>query len=257
MRRAGLFLFELFMGYTGILMSIRKNINKNLDTQFENHDYLPQPLFLEDLDAAAKQFFESLNLAIPDENQNNLPVPVIFLNQERWAEFRNNWKHLRDEGGKEITMPFMTLGRTGVKKGESPLKRTTIPAKRLFPFLKVPVVTDGRLRGYDIWKVPQPVRVDVTYELRFFSHYIQHANKSYEKMIYKAFSDGQAYIKVNGYDVYIDMGEPSEDNSMADIAADRRFQIVYPVTLHGKLVDPADFEKVKTITKINLDIKEF
>ena len=56
MRRAGLFLFELFMGYTGILMSIRKNINKNLDTQFENHDYLPQPLFLEDLDAAHSDY---------------------------------------------------------------------------------------------------------------------------------------------------------------------------------------------------------
>ncbi len=237
-------------------MSIRKNINNNLDAEFENHDYLPQPLFIEDLDLGARDFFKSLNLTMPDENQNSIPVPVIFLHQERWAELKNNWQNLRDEGGKEITMPFMTLGRTGIKQGESPLKRTTIPVKRLFPFLKVPIITEGKLRGYEIWKVPQPVRVDVTYELRFFSHYIQQTNKAYEKILYKAFSDGQAYITINGYHVYIDMGTPTEDNTMTDIAADRKFQIVFTVTLHGKLVDPADFEKVKTITKINLDIKE-
>jgi len=237
-------------------MSIRRNIDRNLDKQFENHDYLPQRLFVEDLDQGAFDFVVSLNLAIPDENQNNIPVPVIFLNQERWAEFKNNWKYLRDEGGKEITMPFIAFGRTGVKQSESPLKRTTIPVKRLFPFLKVPVITDGRLRGYDIWKVPQPARVDITYELRFFTHYIQHVNLFYEKMLNKAFSDGQAYFKVNGYDVYVDMAQPSEENTLGDITADRRYQIIIPITLHGKLIDPADFEKVKTITKIDLDIKE-
>lgn len=237
-------------------MSIRRNINNNLDKQFENHDYLPQRLFIEDLDQAANDFVVSLNLALIDKNQNHIPVPVIFLGQERWAELKSNWKYLKDEGGKEVSMPFMALGRNGIKPSESPLKRTTIPVKRLFPFVRVPVITDGKLRGYDIWKVPQPVRVDVSYELRFFTHYLQHVNSFYEKMLYKGFSDGQAYIKVNGYDVYLDMGQPSEENSLGEITADRRFQIIIPLTLHGKLVDPADFEKVKTITKIGLDIKE-
>ncbi len=238
-------------------MSVRDNINNNLNQDFENHDYTPQPLFIDDLDIAADKFIKSLNLSISDENQNPIPVPLIFLNQERWAEFKNNWKHLRDEGGKEITMPFMTMGRTSVKKGESPYKRTTIPVKRIFPFVRVPIITEGKHLGYDIYKVPQPVHVDISYEVRFFSHFIQHVNKSYEKMLYKAFSDGQAYIKVNGYNIHITMGEPTEENTMDDIEADRRFQIIYPITLHGKLVDPADFEKVKTITKINLDIREF
>lgn len=237
-------------------MSTGKNIEDSLNDGYKNHDYLPQPLFIEDLDMGAKNFFDSLNLTIPDENQNAIPVPIVFLNQERWAEFKNNWKNLRDEGGKEMTMPFMTMGRTGVKQGEYPYKRTTIPSHRLFPYLKVPIVQDGKHVGIDIYKVPQPVHVDVTYELRFFSHYMQHANKSYEKMFYKAFSDGQAYIKINGYYISLTLENPSEENSTDDIEADRKYQIIYPVTLHGKLIDPADFEKVKTITKIDLDFGE-
>lgn len=237
-------------------MSINKNISDNLDAEFKNHGYLPQPLFLEDLDGAAKEFFDNLNLTITDENQNSTPVPVIFLNQERWAEFKNNWKHLRDEGGKEITMPFITMGRISVKPSESPLKRTTIPAHKRFTFIKVPIVTEGKHRGYDVYQIPQPARVDIGYELRFFSHYMQHVNQSYESMLYKAFSDGQAYIKVNGYNVFLTMDTPSEDNSMGDITADRRYQIIFPITLHGKIVDDKDFKKIPTITRIDLNIRE-
>lgn len=235
-------------------MSIRKNINDSLNDSYENHDYLPQPLFLEDLDMGAKLFFDSIKLTVPDENNNPLPVPVIFLNQERWAEFRNNWKYLRDEGGKEITMPFMTMGRVSIKKGAI-YNRTAIPEKK-FPTLRVPIITEGKFLGYDIYKVLQPAHVDVGYELRFFSHYMQHVNKVYEKMFYMGFRNGQAYIKVNGYYMHMTLGEPTEDNNMGEITADRRYQIIFPITLHGKLVDPNDFEKIQTITKINLNIKE-
>lgn len=236
------------------MSNISDNVNNLLNNQFENHDYLPQKLMIEDMDLFTLNFLKEINLAIVDENDNMIPVPVIFLSQERWAEFRNNWKHLRDEAGREITMPFSTIRRISVKPGQNPLKRTTIP-QHTFTYLKVPVIT-GNLKAYDIYQIPQSPRVDITYELRFFSHYMQDTNKSYEKFLSNIFQSGYKYINMNGHWVPLELVDLNEENSVEDITADRRFQIIYNLILHGKIVDPSQFVKKQSITKINLNIKE-
>lgn len=235
-------------------MSIDDNINNMLNRQFSNHDYLPQKLALEDLDQAAYDFISTLNITLYDGVVMK-KVDTHWLNAEKWAELRNNWRGYRDEGGKEATMPFMTMRRLSVKHSEAPLKRWTIPAKKTFEFLKVPIL-EGNLKGYQIYKIPQAPRVDAVYELRLFSHFFQHVNSFYETILSKGFSNGQAYVNVLGHYVYMEMGDPTEENNHEEVMADRKYQIVIPITLHGKLVDPKEFEVVKTITKINLDIKE-
>lgn len=235
-------------------MSINDNINNLLDNQFENHDYLPQRLLIEDMDIAAFEYIKNFNITLFD-GIDNKTVPLIWLSQERWAEFKDNWKHARDEGGREVTMPFMTMRRLDVMHSESPLNRHTIPLKKAFTYLKVPIF-EGNQKGYDLWKIPQPPRVDITYELRFLSHYVQHVNTVYETMLAKGFSDGQAYLFINGHYVYMELSKPNEENNIDDITADRRLQIVFPLTLHGKIVDTEKFEKKKAITKIQINIKE-
>lgn len=236
-------------------MSITRNIDNFLNQSFQNFDYLPQRLLLEDMDDGLLTFIRSLEISVIDEKSNNRAVPVIFLTQERWAEFRNNFKFLRDEAGQEITMPFMTLRRKSVKPGENPLKRSTIPKKKKFTYLKVPNF-DGLVKGYDIYKVPQPPRIDIEYELRFFSHYMEDTNVYYEEIIANTFSDKEAYISINGYPLFTEMSDPSEENTVEDIEADRRFSVVVPMTLHGKIVDPRLWEKIQAINKIRIDISE-
>ena len=224
-------------------MSSQKNINNFLNKNYKNFDFLPQHLLLEDMDDGVLSFIKSLEISVQDEQANVRTVPVIFLTQERWAEFRNNFKYLRDEAGQEITMPFMTLRRKGVKPGENPIKRSTIPKKKTFTYLKV-ATFDGLIKGFDVYKVPQPPRVDIDFELRFFSHYMEDTNVYYEQIIANTFSDKEAYVNINGYPIFMEMSDPSEENTVDDIEADRRFSIVVPMTLHGKIVDPRLWEKV-------------
>ena len=87
-------------------MSIQKNINDNLNDSFKNTNYLPQKLFLEDVDRGMRDFIVDLNITVENSEGKDIKVPVIFLSQERWAEFKMNWKFLKDESGEEITMPF-------------------------------------------------------------------------------------------------------------------------------------------------------
>lgn len=61
---------------------------------------------------------------------------------------------------------------------------------------------------------------------------------------------------MNGHWIPIELNDSSEENTMDDITADRRFQIIYNITLHGKIVDPTKFVKKQSITKVNLNIKE-
>ena len=236
-------------------MSVQRRIEEFLTIQTQNHDYLPLRLAIDDQDIGLVQFVKSLNLSIPDKTGNIVPVPIVFVHQEKWAEFRNNYKILKDEGGKEITMPFMAIRRTGIKKSVDPLNRVTIPVKRLFPYTKVPIIENGVERGFEYYDIPQSPRIDITYELFFASHYIMDVNLSYEAMLANSFNEGNVYIRINGHDVSITLGEPSEENTVEDIQEDNHYKIVYPLTLHGKIVDPTKFRKIKSITKIRLDIK--
>lgn len=234
-------------------MSILDNIGNNLDKEFENHAFLPQKLDLQDLDKGVYDFIKKLNITVMDETGNAKAVPVIFNSQELWAERRMNWKSMRSEYGEELTRPFLVLTRTAVKKGTSPLKRT-IPVKKKFTWLKVPSF-DGTLKGYFLYKIPQPTYVDIGYELVFVSTYIEDNNSYYENMIRDAYSDGQGYININGYPIASVMEDPSETRE-DDIASEKIYEITFPITVHGKLVDPTKFEKVNTVTKIQIKISE-
>jgi hypothetical protein len=235
-------------------MSIQKNINNLLNKSFENSGYLPKKLLLEDIDQGVVDYLNSLNISVVNAEGILVKVPVIYLSQERWAEFKMNWKELKDESGEEINMPFFAIKRVSVKPGEHPLKRT-IPKKKNFTFVRVPIF-DGTLKGYDLYKIPQPPRVDVQYELRFLTHYIQDTNVSYERMIMDGFSDGQGYMNINGYYIPLMLADPTEENTIDEIASDRKYQIMFPLSVYGKLVDPINFERVPTITKIKIDITE-
>lgn len=234
-------------------MSISDNIGKDLDNEFENHAFLPQKLELEDMDKGIFNYLKSLNLTVQDETGNSRAVPIVYNTQELWAERRMNWKSMRSEYGEELTRPFLVLTRTAVKKGVSPLRRT-IPVKKKFTFLKVPTF-DGTLKGYVLYKIPQPVWVDTVYELVLVTTYVVDKNLFYESMLNNAYSNGQVYININGYPISSIIEDPSETRE-EDLASEKVYEVTFPITVRGKLVDPTTFEKVNTINKIQIKISE-
>ena len=235
-------------------MSSEKNIGKSLDRQFENHNLLPQKLELEDFGFAIKKFIEEQNLSTMNENGIMKKVPVIYTQKEKWAERKMDWSDMRSELGEEITKPFIAIYRTAVKKGTSPLKYT-IPNKKKFTFVKLPIF-DGTLKGYELYKIPQPVYVDIEFEVRFIGHYMQDVDDFYEMMLEQAYSDLEAYLIVNGYNIASKIGEASDESKMSDISSERIFEVAFPVIVLGKLIDSTKFEKVNTIKKISIKITE-
>jgi hypothetical protein len=234
-------------------MGINDNIGKGLDKDFENFNYLPQRLDLQDHDMGIKGFIDDLEISMVNENNILAKVPLIYLEQELWAERKLNWKEMRGELGEEITRPFMTIYRNSVIPGTSPLKRT-IPKKMRFRYVKVPTF-DGTLKGYELYKIPQPTYVDCAYTLSLFTHYVVDVNEFYQMILREGYSDGQGYMKINGYNILSKISDPSENNKK-DMSQEKVYRIDIPITVQGKLVDPTKFEKVNTITKVLIKITE-
>jgi hypothetical protein len=236
-------------------MSLSKNIGKNLNEQFENHNYLPQKLGIEDLSMGFKKFVESFNFSLIMENGISRKVPVTYIAQELFAEKKINWKEMRNEGGEEMTRPYIAILRSGVKKGTSPTKYT-IPNKKKFTFIKVPTF-DGSLKGVDLYKIPQPTYVDIEFDLKFIAHYTEDVDAFHELLFDKMYSSGQGYMNINGYYITSKLnGDPSDESSLENIAEERIYQISVPILVHGKIIDPTIFEKVNTINKISINISE-
>lgn len=234
-------------------MSINDNIGGQLDKQFENSGALPQKLDLEDFDRGIFQYFKDLSFSLRDGNDNVRTVPVIWNSQEPWAERKQYWHNMTNEQGEEIARPFIAFVRKSVKQGTSPLKKT-IPVKKKFTYRKV-AKFNGTTKGYDLYKIPQPTYVDIEYEMRFVTSYMEDVNSFYELVIRDCFSDRQAYMNINGYQIRSVMSDPAEDNQM-DVNDERIFQVSVPMTLFGKLVDPSRFERVNAVTRVSIKISE-
>ena len=233
--------------------SIFNNIGESLDSQFENHNYLPQRLNLEDQGAGLIDLINELNFSVIFEDGVLRKVPLIYLSQELWAERKVNWSAMRGENGEELLRPFMVLARTSVGPGKTPLKYR-IPNKK-FTFVKVPYF-DSSLKGCFIYKIPQPVYTDIKFELSFITHYMEDVDRFYEIILQSAYSTGQNYMFINGYYIATSIEDPSEDNAVDDIKSERLYKITFPITINGKLIDPTQFEKVNAINKISIKISE-
>jgi hypothetical protein len=182
----------------------KKNLNINPDKignerreeLFEdisnNGTYLPKGVLHEDMDKSFVEFIESgLDLTLGGEK-----VPVIFLTIQRWAEFAKTWQY--SDEYKNIKIPFITIVRKPeAQVGTNQAGYFNIPGKPTFTYMKVPT-WDGNRKGMDIYKIPQPVPIDLVYEVRLFCNRMRDLNKLNGKII-QTFSPLEYYIKVNGH----------------------------------------------------------
>lgn len=235
-------------------MSTLDNQANSHDSRNENFNYLPQPLFPEDLDFGLVDFVKDWNLSLfHGKTQTLRRVPVIMLTQELWAERRINWKDMLDEDGQEISPPYMVIVRNNVVKGTEPIKRN-IPLRKTFSYVKVPAF-DGTTRGFDYYKIPQAIRIDLLYNLSFVSPFIEDVNAFYYEL-HKAYAGGDAYMTINSYQIRSVLdGDPSEEKSNSDIMNERKFEVSVPIRVHGKIVDPEQFEMVRGVKKIKFNMQ--
>jgi hypothetical protein len=160
--------------------------------------YLPKGVLHADLDRGMLDFVKNQLKLVVDEKK----VPTIdrIITNQSWIQFTETWDF--KDLDSNITLPFIsTVRMPEVKYGTNNAGRANIPERRQFFYYSVPT-WDGQRKGADVYKIPQPIPVDITYNVRIFCNRMREVN-DFNKIMMRTFTSKQAYTQIKGH--YIPM----------------------------------------------------
>ena len=204
--------------------------------------YLPKGILHEDMDRDFIEYVENdIDLVLGGKK-----VPSIFLSIQRWAEFAKTWQF--SDQNKNIKIPFITIVRKpDPQVGTNYAGAYNIPGKPTFTYMKIPTWS-GNIKGFDVYKIPQPVSIDLTYELRLFCNKMRDLNL-FNKKLLESFSAGQKYIRVNGHPIPL-MLESIGDESVISSLDERKYYVqLYTIKMLGYLLDEDNFQVTPAISR--------
>jgi hypothetical protein len=241
-------------------MGFPKQIKKTLPLQYKktlfprreelkdyiNKDgtYLPKSVLHSDLDRGMLDFVkDSLNLVVSGKL---VPMLDIILTTQNWSQFTETWEFVDQDFN--VKPPFITVVRQPeVKYGTNPSLQWTIPNRKEFYYASVPT-WNGNQEGMDVYKIPQPVPVDIVYNVRIVCNRMRELNE-FNKIVLQKFSSRQAYTFVKGQYIPIIMNG-IQDESIMDLDKRKYYIQNYEFQMLGYLIDEKEFEVSPAINRV-------
>jgi hypothetical protein len=223
---------------------IQNNRQELLDRITENDSFLPDGIRHDDLDAGMLEFVKENFVVNTDDKQ--IPVVNKILTIQRWAEFSNNWEF--SDSDDNITLPFIVLIRKpDPQPGTNPIDIKTIPDRRIFHYQTIKKKDHDQI-GADVYGIPQPVTIDIDFDVTIVCNKFRELNKLNEIVLTK-FSSIQAYASVKGHYIPIVLNNIN-DSSPIETIENRRFYVqTYSFTMLGYLVNPDEFTVKPAISR--------
>ena len=216
----------------------------------ENGTYLPKSLLHSDLDGGFLSFVKNDLKTIVDGK--TIPMIDILMTTQNWSHFAETWNFQNLD--KNVEPPFITVVRVPeVKYGTNPALLYNIPNRKQYFYAKVPT-WDGQRQGMDIYKIPQPVPVDISFTVKIMCNRMRELNE-FNKNVLEMFASRQAYTTIKGHYIPIIAGAIS-DESVMDIEKRKYYIQSYEFTMLGFLIDENEFEVSPAITRV-LQVVEF
>ena len=206
--------------------------------------YLPKSLLHADLDGGFLNFVKTELQTIVDGKK--IPMIDILITSQNWSQFIETWDFQNLD--KNAEPPFITVVRIPeVKYGTNPALVYNIPNRRQYFYAQVPTF-DGQRHGMNIYKIPQPVPVDITYQVKIVCNRMRELNK-FNKIVLEKFASRQAYATIKGHYIPIVQGNIS-DESVNDLDKRKYYIQTYEFTMLGFLIDEDEFEISPAITRV-------
>lgn len=204
--------------------------------------YLPKSLLHDDLDRGMLDFVkDDLSMVTSGER---VPVVDIIITSQNWAQFTETWNF--QDIDKNVDLPFITIVREPeVKYGSNPLIYT-IPDRKQFLFAVVPT-WDGNRRGADVYTIPQPIPVDIKYQVKIMCNRMRELNQ-FNKIVMQNFTSRQAYAFIKGHYIPIVLDNVA-DEDVVDLEKRKFYIQTYSFTMLGILIDEDEFEVKPAISR--------
>lgn len=245
-------------------MKIKKNINlfkknklteRRLEIQNEmmiNDTNLPESLLHDDLDGGMLKYVKD-NFIIISEGKK-IPIFPKIMTLQRWGEMLTTL--MNTDENNNVQVPFIGLIRKpDVQPGTNHNLIKNIPNRRKFKY-KVNKTFENGVVGAEIYSIPAPVAVDISYSLVIASYKIREINL-FNKKVMQLFDSRQSYSLIKGYYVPIILDD-IDDNSNDDIESRKYYLQTYSLTMLGYLIDSDEFEVKPAISyaSINLTLED-
>lgn len=215
-----------------------------LDKINKDGTYLPKSILHADLDGGFLDFVkEELQLIVDGKI---IPTIDIIITTQNWSQFVETWEIQNID--KNVEPPFVTVVRKPeVKYGTNPSTLYNIPNRKLFFYAQVPT-WDGQRMGMDVYKIPQPVPVDISFDVKIICNRMRELNQ-FNKIILEKFASRQAYRVIKGHYIPIVMGDIS-DESVLDLNKRKYYIQSYSFTMLGFLIDENEFEVSPAVNRV-------
>lgn len=205
--------------------------------------FLPKGVLHADLDKGMLDFVKEKLELVVDEKK----VPSIdrIITNQSWAQFTQTWDF--QDLDKNISLPFITTLRAPeVKYGTNNAGRANIPERKQFFYYTVPT-WDGQRKGADVYKIPQPIPVDLTFTVKLFCNRMRELNE-FNKIMMRTFTSKQAYTQIKGHYIPLTLEDVS-DESVKDLEKRKYYIASYKILMLGLLIDEDEFEVSPAITR--------
>ncbi len=212
--------------------------------------YLPKSILHADLDGGMLNFVQNELQTIVDGQV--IPMVDIIITSQNWSQFTETWNF--QDLDSNVSPPFITVVRNPeVKFGTNPALIYNIPNRKQYFYAQVPT-WDGNRNGMDIYKIPQPVPVDITYSVKIICNRMRELN-AFNKNILEMFASRQAYTTIKGHYIPIIMNNIT-DESVMNIDKRKYYIQSYDFTMLGFLIDENEFEVTPAVSRV-LTVIEF
>lgn len=201
--------------------------------------YLPRTIVFEDIDQAVFDYVNQDNMKCIIDNKI---VPPFYLDNDRWGEFSKTWKFMDND--KNVPTPYITVRRIDKQPGTRLGGKYRIPQPRKFRYMNVPVLDNGEVI-YLQFRMPEPINVDLIYEVALFTKYRVDVNQ-YDEQVLRNFASRQDYLNIKGNPIPLHFEGFAESNPIENIDGDRFFVSKYALKALGFIQDEKEFEIVKT-----------
>jgi len=224
-----------------ILLERRRQLLEKIN---QDGTYLPKSVLHADLDRGFLDFTkDQLKTTVAGKT---IPMIDILITTQNWAQFTETWNiHDFDDN---VSLPFITVIRQPeVKFGTNPALMYNIPNRKQYFYASVPT-WDGNRKGMDVYTIPQPVPVDITYQVKIVCNRMREINE-FNKIVLEKFSSRQSYQIIKGHYIPIVMNDIS-DESVKEVEKRKYYIQTYSFTLLGFLIDENEFEVNPAVTRV-------
>ena len=166
--------------------------NRALQTSFKGDNTKPFNIGIQDIDQAVFYYFENVIKPSVLQNEQRIPVPVIYGSPEKWKSYQKDG-YYRDLKGKGMS-PLIIFKRTSIDKNRTVANKLDANNPINYGVFEKKYSSKNYYDNFSVLNntIPEktyyaiviPDYINVSYECVMFTYYVEQMNKLIEMMQY-------------------------------------------------------------------------